>query len=89
MTKRRGDPVPARHIGPTAVAVEEFLRGLRCAEIKFSKTKHVHVEFFIGPRRQKVSLPCTPRDDDNATYNAVRRIKRIVECVCAGVPPPR
>ena len=74
MSKRR-EAIPARKFGPAAVAVEAYLRGLGVSDIEFIKTKHVQVSWKLGSRSCSLSLPCSPRDDDVAVKQSLRRVK--------------
>lgn len=83
MTKRRNDPITPRNIGPAAVAVDEELRRLGCTDIVFTKTKHARVAFNVGPISLKMSVPCTPRDDDAAAANSIRKVRKLIAEACA------
>lgn len=73
---KRREPIPARHFGPAAVAVEDYLRSLGCGDITFVKTKHIKVSAMVGPKHISFSIPSSPRDDTAAANQAVRRAKR-------------
>jgi hypothetical protein len=82
---KRREPIPARHFGPAAVAVEDYLRSLGCDDITFIKGKHVKVTAMVGPKRIGFSIPCTPRDDTAAAKQAVRQAKKKLTEACVAV----
>jgi hypothetical protein len=82
---RTKEPIPPRHFGPTAVAVDDFLRSLGCTEITFIKNRHVKVSAMVGPKRISFSIPCTPRDDTDAAKQAVWRAKKKLTEACVAV----
>lgn len=82
MSKRR-EPTDPRQFGAPAVAVDEFLRSLGITDATFTKTKHIKVRFSVGPHTVSMSLPCTPRDDDTAAKQAVRRARQKITEACA------
>lgn len=86
MSTKKGDQIPARHFGPQAVAVEDYLRSLGCTDITFVKGKHVKVSAMFAPGRYiAFSIPCTPRDDTAAAHQAIRQAKRKLTEACIAV----
>jgi hypothetical protein len=79
----RSEDIHPRKLGPAALAVDEALRALGITDAVYTKAKHARVEFRVGPATIRMSLPCTPRDNDVAAKRAVTNLRRLIAEACA------
>ncbi|WP_276200256.1 hypothetical protein [Chelatococcus sp. XZ-Ab1] len=68
-----------RRLGSHVVAALDLLASLGIKDVQIYKTTHLRVFWPWGPGRLAITLPCTPRNYDEAARQARHSIRRTIE----------
>lgn len=78
----RHEPIKdPRRIGQHVSVIMDDLAEGGARDIRVFKTKHLAMEFELGPQTYRIVLPCTPRDPDISITLTRQRLKRLFGAV--------
>jgi hypothetical protein len=65
-----------RRLGKHVSGVLDYLANLGIQDIEVIKSKHLRVSWKCGRHSGIISMPCTPRDEDNALRQSLQKIRQ-------------